>query len=267
MFQGVKYVLTENIQNLYRIYSIAKYEIIADIKDSRLGFVWNFLSPLIQVFTYWFVFGFVNNKKDVDGIDYLSWLIAGMCMWFFVNPCITKGCDAIFRKSDIITKMKFPVSILPATLVGREFFNHCCFLVIVVAVLVIKGHYPSFYWFGLLYYMFCAMIFGISITMMTSVLNMLARDVKKFISSIMRFIMYMTPILWNIGNVSAKFQRILKLNPIYYLIVGYRDCFFYHRGFLFYWKQMVLFWTVTVVFFLIGSTLMNKFRTRFIDFI
>ena len=267
MFDGVKYVVTENAHNLYRIYSIAKYEIIADIKDSRLGFIWNFLNPLIQVFTYWFVFGFVNNKKDVDGIDYISWLVAGISVWFFVNPCITKGCDAIFRKSKIITKMKFPVSILPATLVAREFFNHCCFMVIVVAMLVIKGHYPSVYWLGIFYYSFCAFAFAVSVTLVTSVLNMLARDVKKLISSIMRFIMYMTPILWDIGNVSEKFQRILKLNPIYYLVVGYRDCFFYHEGFLYYANQMILFWGFTLACFLLGSTIMYKFRTRFIDYI
>ena len=267
MFEGVKYVVTENTHNLYRIYSIAKYEVIAGFKDSRLGFVWNFLSPLIQVFTYWFVFGFVNNRNDVDGIDYISWLLAGISVWFFVNPCITKGCDAIFRKSRIITKMKFPVSILPATLVAEEFFNHCCFMVIVVVMMVFNGHYPSVYWLGILYYAFCAIAFSVSLTLVTSVLNMLARDVKKLVTSVMRFIMYMTPILWNIGNVSEKFQRILKLNPIYYLIIGYRDCFFYHEGFWYYKNQMILFWGVTVLLFLLGSTIMYKFRTRFIDYI
>ena len=53
MFTSVKYVLTENFQNLYRIYCIAKYELLADMRDSKFGIFWNFASPAIQVLTYW----------------------------------------------------------------------------------------------------------------------------------------------------------------------------------------------------------------------
>ena len=59
MFKGVSYVVRENVNNLYRIYSIAKYELLADMRDSKLGIFWNFANPVIQVATYWFVFGFV----------------------------------------------------------------------------------------------------------------------------------------------------------------------------------------------------------------
>ncbi len=53
MFKSIRYVLQENFSNLYRIYSIAKYEILSDARDSRFGLIWNFASPAIQVFTYW----------------------------------------------------------------------------------------------------------------------------------------------------------------------------------------------------------------------
>ena len=108
MFKGVKYVVSENANNLYRIYSIAKYELLADMRDSKLGIFWNFANPAIQVATYWFVFGFVFNRSQIDGIDFLSWMLGGMVIWFFISPCITNGCNAIYQKIGIITKMKFP---------------------------------------------------------------------------------------------------------------------------------------------------------------
>lgn len=267
MFTGVRYVVKENAENLYRTFSIARYEILADMRDSRLGLFWNFANPLIQMVTYWFVFGFVLQRNEMDGIDYLSWLLGGMVMWFFISPCITNGCKAIYQKKGIITKMKFPVSILPATVVFKEAFNHFCLMCCALVLFIIKGHYPSLYWFGLLYYFACAILFAISLSMVTSVLNMLARDVQKFIQAIMRLLMYFTPLFWNVNTVSSTVRRIIKLNPIFYLVTGYRDCFFYQQGILYYWKQMLVFWVWTVVLFWFGSTIMYRFRMKFIDMI
>ena len=44
MFKSLKYVLKENFSNLYRIYSIAKYELLGDMRDSKLGFFWNYIA-------------------------------------------------------------------------------------------------------------------------------------------------------------------------------------------------------------------------------
>ena len=267
MFTGVRYVLSENLQNLYRIYAIAKYELKADMEDAKLGFFWNIASPAIQIATYWFVFGYVFHRSEVDGIDYLSWLLGGMVMWFFIHPCITGGCSAVLNKINVITKMKFPVSILPATVIFKEAFNHICLLGVTMVLFILIGHYPSVHWLGLIYYLICAILFLISLTLVTSVLTMLARDVKKFVGSIIRLLMYLTPLFWNVNSVSGIVRQIIMANPLYYLVAGYRDCFFYHRGFLYYRHQMLFFWIWTVLLFCAGSTLMYKFRTRFIDMI
>lgn len=268
MFTSIKYVLTENLQNIHRIRSIAKYEILADMRDSKLGVFWNFANPVIQVLTYWFVFGYVFNRKDVGEIPYLVWMLGGMVVWFFVSPCITDGCNAVFRKVDVITKMKFPVSILPMTVVLEKLFDHVCLMIILVVVFAAQGFYPSWHWLGLVYYLLCTIIFSVSLSLTTSVLNMLARDTRKLILACMRMLLYLTPILWNIEKVGHGIvSKIISCNPIYYLVQGYRDCFFYHRGFLAYSWSMAWFWGFTAVLFFFGSYMMYKFKTRFIDLI
>lgn len=189
MFKSIKYVLHENFTNLFRIYSISKYELIADMRDSKLGMFWNFANPIIQVLTYWFVFGIILEKKAVSHIPYIYWMLGGMVVWFFISPCITNGCNAIFSKVNVITKMKFPVSILPATVILKELFNHVCLMLIVFVLFIFGGYYPSIHWIGLIYYMFCAAIFSISLSMTTSVLNMLARDTRKLVLACMRLLL------------------------------------------------------------------------------
>ena len=274
MFNAIKYVVTENITNLYRIFSISKYEIKGDISDSKLGLFWNFAHPLIQVLTYWFAFGIVFNRKAVTNygveVPYVLWLMGGMVIWFFISPCITNGCNAIYSKINIITKMKFPISILPATVVFKELFNHFCLMVILIIALLIGGYYPSLHWLQLLYYLICSVLFSISLSLTTSVLNMIARDTRKLILALMRLLLYLTPILWDIKSLShlpVWVTYIMKANPIYYLVQGYRDCFFYHKGIFFYNHSMIAFWVITLVLFVFGSYMMYKFKRKIIDLI
>ena len=72
MLKSIRYVLKENFTNLFRIYSIAKYELLSDMRDSKLGVFWNFANPAIQIITYYFVFGIVFS--NVTGNVYNWWL-------------------------------------------------------------------------------------------------------------------------------------------------------------------------------------------------
>ena len=268
MLKSLRYVLNENRKNTYRIISISKYELLGDIRDSKLGLFWNFANPLIQVLTYWFVFGVILNKNEVDGISYIHWMLGGMVVWFFISPCITNGCNAIFSKTNVITKMKFPVSILPATVVLKELFNHVCIMSILVVVFIGSGIYPTLAWVQLLYYLFCAVVFSIALSMTTSVLNMIARDTRKLILALMRLLLYLTPILWTIPDTLPSWvEMVLKINPIYYIVQGYRDCFFYQKGIMYYQQGMISFWVITAALLLLGSWMLYKFKYKFIDMI
>ena len=156
MLKSIRYVLKENFTNLFRIYSIAKYELLSDMRDSKLGVFWNFANPAIQIITYYFVFGIVAKRNAVDGIPFIQWMLAGMVVWFFISPCITQGANAIFSKVNVITKMKFPVSVLPATVILKELFNHACIMILMIVFFILQGIYPSIHWLGIIYYCFAA---------------------------------------------------------------------------------------------------------------
>ena len=262
------YVIKENKKNWYRTYSLAKYEMLSDIKDSKLGIIWNILNPLIQIFTFWFVFGLgIRNGNPVNGINYFEWMIVGLCVWFFINPSLVKGVKSIHAKSNIITKMKFPISILPVTIVVKELFNHIIMLIIIFIVLISKGIGISIYNLQIVYYIFCSIFFTISVNMVLSVLNMFTRDVSKLVSASMRMLMYITPILWTMDNLPNNIQKIMRLNPIYYIVEGYRNSILFKINIFNNLSEMIIFWGINIIIFIIGCRLMYKFKYKFIDWI
>lgn len=267
--KSVLYVLKTNFANIHRTLSIAKYELMSDLRDTQLGYAWNVLNPLIQIFTFWLVFGVgIRNNQSVGTISFLPWMIVGMTVWFFISPSITKGVGCIYSKRNIISKMKFPACILPITIVLQELFNHLVMLVIVLGILIARGHQPNIYWFMIFYYMFCAFCFCVSLNMITSVLNMITRDVKKLVLALMRMLLYLTPILWTLDSLMLYHPTlaiVLKLNPLYYIIEGYRGAIFFMDTPWNHPAQTIYFWAVVIGMFVLGSILMDKFRTKFID--
>ena len=88
----------------------------------------------------------------------------------------------------------------------------------------------------------------------------------------MRMLMYFSPVIWecHFGD-SVPFHEILnfimKMNPVYYIITGYRDSVFYSRPF---WEHPALtlyFWVFVFLLYLAGCALMYKFKRKFIDMI
>ena len=116
--------------------------------------------------------------------------------------------------------------------------------------------------------MFATVCFCISLNMITSVLNMYTRDVKKLVNATMRMLLYMTPILWTMETMAIEHPRLvmlLKLNPLYYIVEGYRGCLFFKDIFWHHPTQTMYFWGLVLAMFTIGCILMYKFRSRFID--
>lgn len=265
MFNSIKYIFNQHTQNLYKIFSITRYDRIASNRESKLGFLWEILAPLFQIGSYWFVFGIgIRGGDPVNGIPFLYWMLGGLIPWFFLSACLRNTTSSILSKTSVLEKMNFPTSILITTTVLNEFITHLIMLVILCGLLITQGALPSIINLKLIYYIFCAVFFSISFGLVFSVLNMLIRDTKKFVNSCMRMLFYITPILWTTEKFPATVCWLMKLNPLAYIIDGYRSSLF---------PQLaspepavsIAFWVITLSLFCTGCSLIYKNRRKFID--
>ena len=268
LINSLKYVISENSQNIYRTFCIVKYEILAENRDSKLGMLWSILDPLIQIISYWFAFGVgIRGGKPVNGVEYINWMLVGMAPWFFLSATIRQGTSSIYKKVNIITKMKFPISILPTTVIFKELFSHLIMTIVIIVFILFNGVDISLNSLGVIYYIFCAVVFSISLTMVTSVANMFTRDVGKAVNASMRLLMFITPILWTMEKLPNWAVTIMECNPLFYIVDGYRNSLLFNKSIFLYSKRMLVFWTIVIFLFSIGSLLMYKFKHKFIDLI
>lgn len=266
VFENFKEVINELIKNRAIIFRVAKFDYQLQNKDTYLGKLWSFITPFIQIGTYWLVFGIgLRQGKDVNGYTYLVWMLVGLVPWFYISSAILQGANSIYTKSNIVTKMKFPVSTIPVSKIIQEFYEFLMLMIIMFIVLLFSGVMPRIHWFNLIYYIVYCVAFLISLSMVTSVLTMLARDIYKLLNSLIRLLFYVTPILWVMDNMPILYQRIMNFNPIFYIVQGFRESILYNTSFYQHWKMVLFMWGLNAILFSIGCLLQAKFKNKFID--
>ena len=77
--------------------------------------------------------------------------------------------------------------------------------------------------------------------------------------------MWGTPILWQIGQAPEGLQLLFKMNPVYYIVNGYRSALFEKKWFYEDFYSTMYFWIVTVVVFGIGALIFKRLKVHFAD--
>jgi teichoic acid transport system permease protein len=261
-------IMKEQLVNLNLIFRLAVYEVKSKYQMHYLGVLWQFLNPTIQVLIFWFVFGLgIRGGNPVGELPYFLWLIVGLIPWFFISPAIIQGSNSVYAKVNLVSKMKFPVSVLPSIVILSNAFQFFIMLIVLGVILVLYGINPGVYLLQLPYYIFCLFAFLYSFTLFSSTISTIIRDYQIVLQSIMRMMLYLTPILWETGQLPHLLESVLKLNPMYYLIEGYRNMFLGREWFYEDYVYTSYFWISTLFLLFIGSLIHVKFRNKFVDYL
>lgn len=266
----MRIVLIEQFKNFNIIRRVSKYEEKATYQNHYLGMIWQFLNPVIQIGIYYLVFGIgMNGGRKVDGYPFLIWMLIGITAWFFINSTILGGSNSIYKKVGLVSKMKFPMSILPSINIASNLISYIAMVGILVVIMCAYGIYPTIYWLQYFYYFVCMIAFLFSFSILNSTITVLVRDYHIALQSTIRLLFYLSGVIWDVEtrNFPVWFVRILRLNPIHYIIDGFRDSFLSKEWF---WEKGTLslfFWILTFFILILGSHLHMKFRSRFVDFI
>lgn len=137
-----------------------------------------------------------------------------------------------------------------------------CLLLIVAAI---YGYYPTIYTIQIVYYSFCLFIFVLALSYTTCAVVVFFRDLSQIISIGLQIGMWATPILWNLDSLSGNWITILKLNPLVYIVNGYRGAIYEKEWFFQDFFSTMYFWIVTVVLFGLGAVIFKRLKVHFAD--
>ena len=259
---------------LYNSRKLIKRLSINDFKKryagSYMGIVWALAQPVVTVVMYYIVFDrvFQSRAQAVsDGVEvpYVLFLTAGLVPWFFFSEALTNGTTSLLEYNYLVKKVLFKISILPIIKIIAAMFIHVFFICVLLFIACVYGYYPSIYWLQLIYYVGCEFILVLSISYATCAIVVFFRDLLQIINIGLQLFQWATPILWNLDIVPDKYKWIFKLNPMTYIVEGYRNAIYGDTWFFEHFYSSTYFWIFVVAVFCIGSLIFKRSKPHFAD--
>lgn len=219
------------ISELYQYRELLKTSIKKEIrgkyKASFLGVLWSFINPLLQVLVYAIVFPYMMRDT---GDDYIIYLVTGILPWTFFQTVINECVISVKKNSGIIKKVYFPRVILPlsSAISGLiNFFISC--LIILFFCLIFKVGFSWHFLYAIpLAIIECVLALGIGLAL--GAVDAYVQDLEYIVNFILMMAFYGSPIVYQMSLFESNtfFLKIIQLNPMTKIIMGYRDAFLYH---------------------------------------
>lgn len=237
-----------------------KKEIRGKYKNSFLGVLWSFLNPLLQIAVYAIVFPLIlRNTQE----NYVIFLCCGLIPWTFFSTTISKAAFTMVENGNIIKKVYFPREILPISVVTSETVNFMISTIIIIGFVVFGGlgfsKYIVFYPLVLI----AQYLLLISISLIVSSVSIYIRDLQHLIGVALQLLFYAAPIVYAPETIPDQFKWILNINPMTYIINGYRDIF-YNQTML-ELKPILILIGCSIIACIIGYMIFNKLQKGFAE--
>ena len=253
------------IKNKRLLWSLTKNDFKQKYIGNFLGVFWAFIQPTATVLIFWFVFQVGFKSQPIDNFPFILWLVSGMFPWFYFAEALSSGTNSIVANSFLVKKVVFRVSLLPIIPIFSAFIVHIFFIFFMFAMFMYYGYSPSVYWVQIIYYLFAVSVLLLGLSWLTSSIVVFFKDIGQMVAMFIQFGFWLTPIFWSMKMVPEQYYWIIKLNPMVYIIEGYRNSMVYHKWF---WEDMnmtMYYWIVTAFIFVLGAFTFKKLRPHFAD--
>ncbi len=255
-----------NIVRHYRmIYVMARHEFVARFAGTLGGSLWAIFHPLVTVIVFWFVFSVGLKVQDPSGMPFVLYFVSGLVPWLIFSEILTASANGVTANAHLVKKVNFPTEVLPLVYIIAACFSHAVFLALTFLLLFVYGFGLSLHVFLLLYYFFALVIFALGISWLVSALNVFHRDIGQGLTIILNLWFWLTPIAWPTDMVPAAYRWMILLNPVGYVVDGYRKALFYqHVG----WLDIssgLYYWLMVGFIFLLGATVFRRLKPDFAD--
>ncbi len=258
--------MTELLRDTYRyrelIWALALKELKIRYKRSVLGFLWALLNPLLFMVVLTFVF---STLMAASLPRYGVFIICALLPWTFFSQSLSYAAESIVGNADLIKKVRVAKLVFPVAAVVSNMINFLLSLLPLALIVLVMGHPFYWTWLYLPVPLLALTIFTLGATFFFAAANVYYRDVSHILQILLQVLFYLTPIIYSPALLPEKYRLLLKLNPMSYMINGFRLGVYY--------GQLPTFESVLASFFCafvvlyIGFTLFQKHQNDFVFYV
>ena len=238
MFNTIREIISDNYRYLGNNLRIALINLRKQNKGSDLGWVWTVLKPMLYIAMFYIAIslGFKSSKKIDDIVcPYFIWLTTGLVPWFYVRDIISAGAKCFKKYKGILKKSDYPPSAIPMIPTIGQLLVHLMLVGVLIVMTLLSGVRPDIHWIQLPFFMLLTVWFAYVWSLLAGLMTVISKDFTNFVTAVKPALFWLSGIFFNTRG-SDEHQLFFTLNPVTYLVEGYRSTFCFNTWF---WENMM----------------------------
>tara|TARA_B100000686_G_scaffold328268_1_gene388079 strand:- start:449 stop:1255 length:807 start_codon:yes stop_codon:yes gene_type:complete len=261
MRQWVFSAISEN--RLFR--NFIRQDFVAQFSSSIFGFFWLFLTPIVHIIIYSFVFSYIFQLRSLPEFgeaQFIIFMMIGYLPWVAFAEAVSKSPNLLLEKAPLITKVMFPVQLLPIVGTIIPYVTHLIGFGLLLIYLATQGHL-SLLWVWLPVIIFLQFLFTMGIVALLSAFCVFLRDLQQIVALLITIWFFLTPIIYPISLIESEAVRSLfLLNPMHNFINLYREILLLNN---FSVVNFQIIMPVSLISYLVGGWVFMRIKHAFGD--
>lgn len=242
------------VKNLWNhnelIWQLVKRDLSQRYRGTYLGMLWAFITPLLMLLTYTFVFSFVFKARWREGLDNTSMaefaliLFAGLIPFNLFSEVVTRSPSLILNVPNYVKKVVFPLEILPlVTVISAMLHSLFSIAIMLLASLVFLGYVSSMALLLPLAYT-PLLLLALAFAFCLSSIGVYLRDIGQAVGVAVNILFFLSPVFYPVSAVPASLRWLFNYNPLTLILTGFREILLWQSPL--HWRQWLT-WTGVLI--------------------
>ncbi|MBK8399863.1 MAG: ABC transporter permease [Propionivibrio sp.] len=257
-------IFSEVWQHRYLLGQLVKRDVLLRYRGAMFGVAWIFLSPLLMLAIYAFIFGQVFQTRwphQDSGVPFWLLLYCGLIVFNLFGETVSRAPAAVRGYPSYVKKIIFPLGILPLVPLGAAFVHAAFNFLILVAALAVTGNLsPGILLFPLL--LLPAVLLGIGAAWFLAAWGVFIKDMTQIVPLFVQMLLFLSPVFYPVSAVPGFLRPVYALNPLGAVIEATRAAILAQPISWPAWGAALLFGTIAAF---LGHSFFRHSRDEFAD--
>ena len=209
--------------NRHLIVQMTRREVVGRYKGSVLGLVWSFLTPILMLAVYTFVFSVVFKARwgidtDESKTQFALILFVGLIVHGLFAEVLNRAPSLILSNVNYVKKVIFPLETLPVIAMGAALFHTFISMTVLLIAFVIFNGYLHWTMIFTPLVLLPLVILTLGLAWMLASLGVFLRDVGQTVGIITTVMLFLAPVFYPITALPEEMRPWLMANPLTFII-------------------------------------------------
>ena len=244
------------------IWALALKELKLRYKRSVLGFLWALLNPLLLMLVTTLVF---STLLRMSIKNYAIFVLSMILPWTFFSQSLAYAAESVVGNGELLKKIRVAKVVFPLAAVTSNMINLLLSLIPLILIVLVMRHPFYITWLYLPVPLLALTIFTVGATFFFATANVYYRDVAHILQVVLQVWFYITPILYEVKLFPAQYQWIFKLNPLIFVMNGFRLSIYY--GMLPQAQSILASFVCAFLALFIGFAVFRRYQNQFVYYV